>query len=147
MLCGLRWSVSKGQVAGLMLVILGLAGCGTTSDLPKVFPVKGRVIFKDKNLNPRLLAGGCVEFLADTKTSAFGEIKDDGTVVLVSYIKNKIVEGVAPGTYRARIAPPPDGWERGAPNVLTRRFGSFDRSGLQYTVGEGSHNDFTILVE
>src|SRR5688572_8897622 len=135
-------TILSGYLAAMLLGI----GC-TTSDLPKTYPAHGRVVFKEKNTKVAVLSGCYVEFqsLADPAVRALGEIRDDGSFMLGCFHKDKGMEGVLPGKYRARIALPPGDDGATVRPFLHRGFESFEKSGLQYDVTEGD-NDFTVTV-
>lgn len=133
----------------LALVVLAfwiLGGCGPSEKLPKTYPVKGKVVLKGGNV--RQLVGGYVrlELVSDPKVTAVGEIEEDGTFALGSFLDGKAVGGVLPGAYRARVELPADEESgRSAKGIIDPRFQSFDKSGLKYTV-DPRDNEMTIEV-
>jgi hypothetical protein len=112
----------------LALGLAGAAGCGS-----KMYPVQGKVIFKDG----RALSGGQVIFEPEDKEANFsarGDIQADGTFRMGTHTDD---DGVPAGTYRAVVMPkpPPNPDQRPRPPPpIHPRFQSFDKSGLKYTV-------------
>lgn len=127
------------RLAVFALALAGAAGCGS-----KMYPVQGKVVFKDG----RPLAGGQVIFEPqdnEAKFSVRGDIQADGTFRMGTHTDD---DGVPAGTYRAAVIPkpPPNPDERPRPPPpIHPRFGSFDKSGLKYTVP--SAEKLTIQVD
>jgi hypothetical protein len=90
-------SAGRGAVAAA-LALLGLAGCG-----PRVYPVTGKVVVTDGDVKP--LAGNHVELELEGNPSvrANGPIQDDGSFALGMFYGGRVLNGVIPGKYRARI--------------------------------------------
>jgi hypothetical protein len=107
------------------LALWGLPGCGG----PKTHPVKGRVVFKDGEL--QRLAGGRVDLkpVEDPDVLASGEIAEDGSFTPVTLMDGREVRGMLAGEHRARVIPPDD-----APALIDRRFRDYEQSGLRFTV-------------
>jgi hypothetical protein len=129
-------SCCRWLLAGLLVLALGgLTSCGQRG--PQTFPVQGKVVFKGKGGNVGQLAGGNVRFqsIADPNLTAVGEIADDGSFALGSYIKDKGYPGVPAGEYKARVDPPEDD-EEGRPlrGLIHPKYQDFDKSGLTFTV-------------
>jgi hypothetical protein len=127
------------RLAVFTLVLAGAAGCGS-----RMYPVQGKVVFKDG----RPLPGGQVIFEPEDKEAKFsarGDIQADGTFRMGTHTDD---DGVPAGTYRAVVMPkpPPNPDQRPRPPPpIHPRFQSFDKSGLKYTVP--SDQQLTIQVE
>jgi hypothetical protein len=129
----------------VLLPFAALAGCG--SNVPKTYPVKGKVVFKGKGDVARL-SGHHVRFesVSDAKLSAVGEIEDDGTFSLGSFIDGKALPGLPEGTYKACLEQPePEDEDRKPPPVVHSRFLSTKTSGWEFKVP--SSDEFTLEVE
>jgi hypothetical protein len=124
----------------VLAALVVIAGCGGT----KLYPVTGKVVFPDGSP----LTGGTVEFGPVDKNAVLGprgEIQADGTFRMSTF---KEGDGAPEGKYRVLVAPPEIGDpDRPQPLVIDRRFKSFDKSGLEYTVQPGKNEPFTITVE
>ena len=123
-----------------LLALVVAAGCGGT----KLYSVEGKVVFPDG----MPLTGGTVEFGPMDRNAVLGpraDIQADGTFRLSTY---KEGDGAPEGKYRVLVAPP-DNVEPDRPRPLSfdRRFTSFDKSGLEYTVKPGKNEFLTITVE
>lgn len=129
------------------MVLSFVVGCGGG---PAVYPVSGTVKFPDG----RPLAQGWVEFRpfhAEPTHSARGQIASDGRFQLTTFTPN---DGALPGKHRVLLVPPePTGaveiGEGGAfPQVIDRRFRSFETSGLEFTVTQDeASNHFDIVAQ
>src|SRR5260370_23831932 len=80
----------------LFLLVAGMSGCSSG-----LYPVKGKVVFKDGTP----LKGGIVVFesLDHDRVMARGDIGSDGTFSLST---NKPGDGALPGKYRVLVSPP-----------------------------------------
>jgi hypothetical protein len=128
-----------------LLGVLFFVGCDRG---PTVYPVSGTVKFPDG----RPLAQGWVEFRpgeAQPAHNARGQIRSDGSFQLTTFEPN---DGALPGRHRALLVPPePTGpvevGEGGAfPQVIDRRFRSFQSSGLEFTVSPDEANNHVESV-
>jgi hypothetical protein len=112
-----------------------VAGCGPSG--PQTYPVQGKVVFKGKGGKVQQLAGSKVwlQSVADPSLAAVGEIEDDGSFSLGTYLKEKSYQGVPAGQYKGRIEPPADD-EEGKPlrGLIHPRYHDFDKSGITCTV-------------
>jgi hypothetical protein len=129
-----RWS----GAAATALILLGLAGC----EANRTYPVAGKVVFTDGEP----VTGGLVMFepLDQPTVCARGHIRADGTFHLSTYKTN---DGACAGRHRVLVQPPmPNNRQESQSPPIHPRFGSFDTSGLEYTVTPGK-NTFTIEVE
>ena len=131
--------------AGLFCLAL-LAGCGSKGQ----YQVRGKVVYAD-DADASVLARGLILFdpvnLEESKTSARGTIQADGSFVMGT---SKEGDGVAPGTYRILVRPPPffahGDREKQPPHLLNERFKDFETSNLKITVDQAI-DDFVITVE
>lgn len=113
-----------------------LTGCG--SGLPKTYPVKGKVVYKD---NQKPLTNGLIEFepTADSGERASSSIEEDGSFTLnTTHTNYKETPGAIPGEYRVFVE-------------LPRREGP-DEGGKRIAVPgtykvEPKTNEFTITIE
>jgi len=127
-------------------LVVGVEGCGGRG----LYQVHGTVEFKDGS-DVAVLEGGRVVFDpadpdAPIKSSARGEIKNDGSFVMSTYSEG---DGVLPGKYRVMVAPPPFfAKARGqtAPLLMDEKYQSFSTSGLEITV-DRAMTDYTITVQ
>jgi len=126
-------------MAIVALVLAGAGGCGS-----KMYPVQGRVVYKDGRPFP----GGQVIFEPEDQEAKFsvrGDIQPDGSFRMGT---RKDDDGVPAGRYRAVVIPPPSpnpDERRPAQPLIHPRFQSFDTSGLRYTVP--GDQDLAIVVE
>jgi hypothetical protein len=124
-----------------LLIMLGASGCGG----PKLYPVKGRVMFPDG----KPLTGGRVSFElmeSETNVSAGAQIQSDGTFRLGTF---RTADGAIAGRYRALVTPPlpvPLDERRPPKPLIDKRFESYDTLGLVFVV-KSEPNEFTITVE
>jgi hypothetical protein len=100
--------------------------------------------------------GAVVDFAAkDGIHSAAGLVQSDGTYVLSSEGDE---DGARPGVYRVRIIPPEEdetgnaddddpGFRKRKRPQLSRKYKSFETSGLEFTVSDSGDNTFDIALE
>jgi hypothetical protein len=119
-----RWMLMKAATITLM----GVAGCG--SGMPPTFPVKGRVVFKQG----KPVTDGRIQFqsAADPQIKALGDIDNDGSFLLTTYVGAKKVQGAPEGSYNVVV-------ELERPTEVVALPST-------YTV-EPRENDFTIVIE
>ena len=129
----------------LSVLLVAVAGCGP--GLPKVCPVKGKVVTKGKG-NAKDLAGYSVQFqsVSDPAETPGGPIDEDGTFTLYTRVGGKVIPGVKEGTYRACLLPPPVEGGKPPPLVIPERYTRFETSNLQFDIRPGP-NTITIEVE
>src|SRR5688500_2990065 len=96
----------KVPLASAWFVVLAVsAGCGPSG--PPVHTVKGKVTFKGKGHISQLTDGKVwLQSTTDADLRAVGSIEDDGSFTLGSFLKDKELQGVPAGTYKARVQPP-----------------------------------------
>jgi hypothetical protein len=147
------WSpVFRARLGGALLVtvVVGLAGCG--DNLPPVFEVKGKVVFKDGKGNVRKLRDWTVQFqnVADEKDMPGATIEGDGNFVAASQRGTKAVNGIKEGTYKVRLLNAAMGMieesEKAPANLVNPRYLSFKTTPLEYTIHSGS-NFLTVEIE
>lgn len=131
-----RWALLVALAAALGC----LAGCGPSE--PKVYPVQGKVVFKDQGGDAHQLRGSYVrmELISDPKVTAVAEIEDEGMFILGSSIDGRPYSGLLEGTYRVRIDPPDPNRKR----VIPGRYEQFSTSNLERTIERGGGE---ILIE
>ncbi|HJZ53863.1 MAG TPA: hypothetical protein VKE74_02835 [Gemmataceae bacterium] len=142
---------AAGAFAALGAGLVLLAGCRGESGV-KTYPVTGKVIVKNGDV--ARLAGGFVrlESVADPNVKAVGEIQEDGSFGLGSFVQDRPLTGVPEGEYRARVEPrPQDEADEGSPAVVRKgdllpKYRDFGTSGLKYTIAPGE-NTITVEVE
>ena len=122
------------------LVFLGLGGCGSG---PALFPVSGKVTYKD---GKPVTAGFVMFEPVGQKISARGEIQPDGSFQLGTYGNN---DGAIEGEYKVLIAPPPLP-EEGKPRspAIHPKYRNLESTPLKFTVTrDRDKNKFNIEVE
>jgi hypothetical protein len=119
-----RWTLMKVAAIGLV----GIVGCG--SGMPKTYPVKGKVIFKEN----RPVTDGRIQFqsASDPQLKALAEIGEDGSFALTTYVGEKNVQGAPAGPYNVVVELERPAKVVALPNVFTV---------------EPHENDFTIAIE
>jgi hypothetical protein len=134
--CKLTGGVPRSEILALILAFgLGfLAGCREKLQLPRTYPVSGKVVFRQGGPFP----GGTIQFqsLSQTTVSASSNIEADGTFQLTSFIANDQAPGAIPGRHRVIITPPFIGNAPTIPPVPSQ----------EVTVSEGENN-LTITVD
>jgi hypothetical protein len=130
-----RWA----PVLAIAVVLLSLAGC---SRGPRLYPVKGKVIW-DNGAEAGELAGGLVICESeDGKVGARGDIEKDGSFQLMTY---KPGDGLLPGKHRVAVVeysprePPP-------PPIIDRTYSRLESSPLEMNVERTTKNDVTLKV-
>ncbi|HXG11472.1 MAG TPA: hypothetical protein VNK04_17085 [Gemmataceae bacterium] len=117
--------------------LLGLAGCGG----PKLYPVKGKVVWENGAAARELAGGSVVCESEDGKVAARGEILADGSFELSTY---KPGDGALRGKHRVAIAeyspreptPPP---------ISDPMFSKVETSGLEINV-EPTTNEVILKI-
>jgi hypothetical protein len=128
-----RW-----RLAAILSLVVA-AGCGRSG----LYPVEGKVAFPDGTpYTAGTVVFGPVD--KDALLAPRGEIQADGTFRMSTH---KEGDGAPEGKYRVLIAPPEAGDTDSPPPAIDRRFTTFDKSGLEYTVKTGKNEFFTITVE
>src|SRR5262249_38317401 len=112
--------------AFVFLLFLGAGGCGGG---PTLYPVSGKVSYKD---GKPVTAGLGIFEPAGQKISARGEIQSDGSFQLGTYKNN---DGALEGEYKVLIAPPPLP-EEGKPRrpAIHAKYQSLESTPLKFTV-------------
>jgi hypothetical protein len=136
---------------GISLVAVGCGG--EKDDGPPTYPVKGQIIVKNGDV--KSLVGGYVRLvsMADNKIIGMGEIQDDGTFGVGTFVDGKPRDGLQEGEYRARVEPrgfdqqdsddqPPPARKGG----LLPKYQAYETSGLKYAIKPGE-NAITVEVE
>lgn len=90
-----------------LALTLGIMGCGPTVELPKTYPVKGKVTVKGSN---QALGGGSIEFINTNGQgpNALGDLGTDGTFELRTTVAQakESLKGAVEGTFKVKITPP-----------------------------------------
>ena len=98
--------ISDFRRTGLLLVlaILPIAGCHARAELPKTYPVRGKVVFRDGEP----MTGGTIQFQSEEKprVAASSIIAADGTFELSSFVAGARAPGAVPGRHRVIVLPP-----------------------------------------
>ncbi|MCI0456516.1 MAG: hypothetical protein L0Z62_05990 [Gemmataceae bacterium] len=127
---------SRWVLCGLTALLLsGLAGCGP--QLPKTYPVKGKVVFKG---GKAWKAGGTITFqlVSDPTVMADGQIQPDGTFTLTTKMHGKARAGAAAGEHKVMVE---EGSTEGKDGqAVIRPVGV----GKTYQVVPGGENNFVI---
>lgn len=107
-------------VVALALALSALGGCGSKVQLPKTYPVRGRVVYKGGGP----LTGGVVQFqaAADPKLLINGEIGKDGTFALTTRLDGHQVAGAVEGAHQVTVTPPMPADQSAEPIVLKKTF-------------------------
>lgn len=95
---------SCGFILGWALVIFPMLGGCESQDVPKTYPIKGKVVLE--NGQPlAALAGMPIEFesVADPLIHAYGEINADGTFTVSTQTLGVAQDGIVEGQHRIRI--------------------------------------------
>jgi hypothetical protein len=128
------------RVCFRLLVVLALAaGCGPPATLPKTYPVRGKVVYKDG----QPMDGGLVEFHStrDPLVRATAEIGPDGRFTLATPTERRPVPGAPDGDYSVTVLPRMEGDQAKQPMPdpinLART----------YTVKPDDTNDLTITLD
>jgi hypothetical protein len=88
----------------LVAALLLAAGCQGNSNLPKTYPVRGKVVFADGTP----LRGGLVQFTPENKAEVTitGAIQEDGSFTLTTLAENESLTGAPEGQHTVTILPP-----------------------------------------
>ena len=136
---------------GISLVAVGCGG--EKDDGPPTYPVKGQIIVKNGDV--KSLVGGYVRLvsMADSKVVGVGEIQDDGTFGVGTFVDGKPRGGLPEGEYRTRVEPPGSGeqdpGDQPPPSRkggLLPKYQKYETSGLKYAIKPGE-NAITVEVE
>lgn len=136
--------------ASFLCLWLGFAaGCGSSPppEPPvKLFPVKGKLAYKDQSNVGRLERGEVwLQSKSDPAVRGVGQVGDDGSFAIASQFSDKGFSGVPAGDYKVCIQPPLDEDRAPQTNLLDSKYLDFNRSGLVVSVPvEG---DLTFEVE
>ncbi len=118
-----------------VLILALVAGCGGGDDLPKTFPVRGKVVFKDG----QPLTRGVVHFRTNDFPSlrTVGEVQPDGTFVVVTHANGRRSPGAVAGSHRVTVLPS-SGADQSAPAVQLPK---------PFVVNETDDNQFQIAID
>ncbi len=126
----------------LALLLLALAGCG-----PGIYPVAGKVVWKDGAAATELVDGHVVFELPEADLTARGIIQSDATFRMSTNTPN---DGAREGEHQVSIlelrGPARPGSESPAPGLMDARFSNPGSSGLTASVKPGN-NEITLTVE
>lgn len=124
----------------LIGLVLAPGGCNAEA---KLYPVHGTVVF-DNGAPATALAGGTVSLESTSDLSNYaGTIQADGTYRIETPL-GKL--GAPAGAYRVLVMPPePTNPDQPPPEIIARRFRSYETSQIQVIVEERP-NDFPIRV-
>jgi hypothetical protein len=133
--------------------LVSAGGCGG-DDGPKTYPVSGKVVVKNGDV--KKLVGGFVylQSVADSTLVGSGEINEDGSFGIGTFIKDKPRGGLPEGDYRARVEPPGADQRENDDDAppppkkgdLLPKYQKFDTANLKYTIKAGD-NPITVEVE
>lgn len=136
----MKW---RGAAGVLAVGLFALLGCGGRE--PDVYPVTGRVVFRDG----RPAAGAIVEFVPAAGPGARAKTGTDGTFALTTGTR----KGAVAGTHKVAVVQlaVADGAmshvkSHHAAMVVHPKYAAFQTSGLTRDVARGP-NEFTIEVE
>ena len=125
----------------MALLLLGLTSCGDSG--PKLYPVSGKVDYNGQNIK-----GGAVTFIpmegSESKYNASGEIQEDGSFTLSTYIdRDNNREGAPAGKYKVTVTWYGEGGGRGTftpSNELPSQYASADETPLEAEVKPEDNN-------
>jgi hypothetical protein len=88
----------------LVAALLLAAGCQRNSNLPKTYPVRGKVVFADGTP----LSGGLVQFTPENRAevTTTGAIQEDGSFTLKTLVDAELLTGALEGQHTVTILPP-----------------------------------------
>jgi hypothetical protein len=120
------------------LVLCGACGCNSSLTMPKMYAVKGKVVYKDG----QPLEGGKIQFhsVVSSPVTTGGDIKDDGTFTVQSRGDATSLPGAPTGAYNVTIVPPPP-----LRQTEERSVQSYTPKKMYYVKGD-DNNDFTIVL-
>jgi hypothetical protein len=128
----------------------GCGGGGSSAPEPpvKLYPVKGKVAYKDDASVERLERGKVwFQSKSDPALTAVSSLGDDGTFAMTTlFPENKgTFAGVPAGQYKVRVEPPIDDDRQFQWKLLAPKFADFNHSGLSVTVPtEGGEITFEV---
>ncbi len=143
--------VYKFAMSILLLFLVGLAGCGSSTDanqLP-VFPVKGQLAFHGKPasgayvvLHPKAAVGSKV-------IPPRGQVREDGTFSLSTYSAD---DGAPAGEYKVTvelhsIVKQANGDFSRGPNLVPKQYGNPKTSPLTVQIAEGENTLQPIVLK
>ena len=118
-----------------------LTGCGGEP----IYPVQGRVVWKETGAPAKELQGGSVEFESEggeKVASARGDIDAEGNFRLTTKTPG---DGAFVGKHKVVVAPPEANTDLPQPKVLAPKYRRPDTSGLTATV-EAKENTIDLTV-
>lgn len=132
-------AVSRRTALILTVLLLAASGCSQRT----IYPVEGRIVDPDGQPIPGL-KDGAVEFESlEARSSASGDIREDGTFRLTT---DNPGDGAWLGRHRVLIARRYLEPDRPAPRVIDRKYEQYETSGLEVTV-KPENNTITLTVE
>jgi hypothetical protein len=138
----MRMSLNASVRRSSALLLLSLAGCA-----PGIYPVAGKVVWKDGAAATELVDGHIIFELPEEDLTARGIIQADGTFRMST---NTPSDGAREGEHQVSIlelrGPARPGSESPAPGIMDARFSNPATSGLTANVKPGN-NQITLTVE
>lgn len=135
-----RWPLPENRAAAVLLWANVLACAGCSSEVPKTYPVNGRLELAGASVEH--LSGSTIEaaLVSDPQVRAAGSIKADGSFQLESRHHGQRLRGAQAGAYQVRIILADDDREkqRKAGQALAPRFLDFKTSNLTIDVPANS---------
>jgi len=122
---------------GFVLVLIGFVGCSPTSKpLPKLYPVSGKVVFKDSG---KPVPGGIIRLThTDPDLTSVAAVTDQGTFNFNSSVNTLSEAGVPEGEYAFELTPP---------IAQDQQMMKIKVSGASKIKVQPKENDITIQVE
>ena len=152
-----NWDPSHVVLWGALLLLV-FACSGGCSDGPRVYPVRGRVLFEDGAPADT----GTIEFRSvESGLNARARIAEDGSFQLTTFEKN---DGAVPGKHQVIVIQqvmvetprprdenaPPESMNQPsthrAHRLVSREFSRYDSSPLEFTVEPSDQNDLQVMV-
>lgn len=127
-----------------MVGVLALLFAGCANEGSKAHKVSGKVVVESGEVQQ--LAGHLVEVVSinDPSLRASGTIEKDGRFRLESLEQGKVVGGVKPGSYKAKITIVDEGEGQAKQPKIPARFLSYDSSGWDLIIP--SKTDVTLSI-
>jgi len=135
--------VYKLAMSILWLFLIGLAGCGSSTDanqLP-VFPVKGQLAIRGKPATGAFVVLHPMAALDSKVIPPRGQVRDDGTFSLTTY---KSDDGAPVGEYKVTVeyrelVKQTNGDISRGPNLVPKQYGNPKTSPLTVRIAEGEN--------
>lgn len=131
-----------------LLIVNCFAAAGCSDGLPRVYPVKGKIVNKGKGPATDLAGYGVqLQSTTDPAERPGGQAAEDGTFTLYTRVGGRVIPGVKEGTYQAYLTLPATEGNSQPRLLVPKRYTAPDTAELQVVVSPAGAADLTLELD